>query len=262
MFDACARCGAMNHVPQLLEDMRQSKAEPDIITYSTLVKGFCLSGDVDRAFRVLEEMKSDGKFAPDEIMYNSLLDGCAKLHKVDDANKLLEEMQADGVNPSNYTLSILVKLFGRTRRLNQAFKIVEEISAKNGLRPNIHVYTCLMQACIQNRQLDRALSLHDTMVTEGGIHVDEKCYSVLVRGCLQAGRPDKAATTIRCAYGLEGHGMAASWQGYNVPGVESKLIAETIANLNGGSHSDQDVARLLQGDLDEKGIRIEQDEWD
>merc|ERR1719321_1900313 len=260
MFDACARCATMDRVPQLLEDMRQSRAEPDIITYSTLVKGFCLAGDVDRAFRVLDEMKSDGKFAPDEIMYNSLLDGCAKLHRVEDAQNLLEDMQENGVNPSNYTLSILVKLFGRTRRLNQAFKTVEQISAKNGLRPNIHVYTCLMQACIQNRQLDKALTLHDTMVTEGGIHVDEKCYSVLVRGCLQAGRPDKAATTIRCAYGLEGHAMAGSCKGYHVPGVDVKLIAETIANLKKGSPSDQELASMLCADLDEKGIHIEQDD--
>merc|ERR1719387_354191 len=131
MFDACACCGTMDRVPQLLEEMKGNKAEPDIITYSTLVKGFCLSGDLDRAFLVLEEMKSDGKFAPDEIMYNSLLDGCAKLHRVEDAQQLLDDMRANSVSPSNYTLSILVKLFGRTRRLNQAFKIVEQISAKN-----------------------------------------------------------------------------------------------------------------------------------
>merc|ERR1719265_1722972 len=262
MFDACARCGTMDRVPQLLEDMRHSRAEPDIITYSTLVKGFCLAGDVDRAFRVLDEMNSDGKFAPDEIMYNSLLDGCAKLHRVEDAQKLLEDMQDKGVNPSNYTLSILVKLFGRTRRLNQAFKIVEQLSSKNGLRPNIHVYTCLMQACIQNRQVERALTLHDTMVSDGGLQVDEKCYSVLVRGCLTAGRPDKAAMTIRCAYGLEGHGMAGSYKGYHVPGVEGKLIAETIANLKKGSPSDQEEARMLSADLDEKGVRVDQDDWE
>jgi len=260
MFDACARCGCMDRVPTLLEDMRSSQAQPDIITYSTLVKGFCLSGDVDRAFRVLEEMKSDGKFAPDEIMYNSLLDGCAKLHRVDDAQNLLEDMQENGVHPSNYTLSILVKLFGRTRRLNQAFKIVDQISSQNGLRPNIHVYTCLMQACIQNRQIDRALSLHDTMVTDGGVEADEKCFSVLVRGCLQSGRPDKAVLVIRCAYDLSGHNMVASR--YSHPGVEHKLIAETISNLNQGSPSDKQTAHLLQEDLHEKGIQIGQQDWE
>merc|ERR1719310_1652841 len=241
MFDACARCGTMDRVPQLLEDMRHSRADPDIITYSTLVKGFCLSGDVDRAFRVLDEMNSDGKFAPDEIMYNSLLDGCAKLHRVEDAQKLLDDMQDHGVNPSNYTLSILVKLFGRTRRLNQAFKTVEQISSQNGLRPNIHVYTCLMQACIQNRQIERALTLHDTMVSDGGVQADEKCYSVLVRGCLQSNHMEKAVATARCAYGLSGHGMVASWQKYNAPGVEHRLIAETVSNLNQGSPKDQEA---------------------
>jgi len=258
MFDACARCGTMDRVPQLLEEMRSAKAEPDIITYSTLVKGFCLAGDLDRSLRVLDEMKADGKFAPDEIMYNSLLDGCAKLHRVEDAQKLLEDMEEFGVNPSNYTLSILVKLFGRTRRLNQAFKIVEQLSSKNGLRPNIHVYTCLMQACIQNRQVERALTLHDTMVSEGGIQPDEKCYSVLVRGCLHASRPDKAATTIRCAYGLSGHNMVASRQSYGAPGVESQVVAEAISKLLQGSPADQEVGRSLQEDLEEKGVRIGQ----
>jgi len=262
MFDACARCGTVDRVPGILEGMRQSRAEPDIITYSTLVKGYCLTGEVDRAFRVLDEMKSDAKFAPDEIMYNSLLDGCAKLHRVEDAQKLLEDMQEHGVNPSNYTLSILVKLFGRTRRLNQAFKIVEELSLKNGLRPNIHVFTCLMSACIQNRQAERALTLHDTMVSEGGIQPDEKLYSVLVRGCLQANRPDKAATTIRCAYGLEGHDMVVSRHGNGAVGVESRIVAETLCRLREGSLVDQEAGRQLLKDLEEQGVRIDTEDWE
>merc|ERR1719377_101896 len=114
----------MDRASGLLEDMRESSVEPDIITYSTIVKGYCLEGDVDRAFDVLEDMKSDGKFQPDEIMYNSILDGCAKQHRVEHALNVLEEMKATGVGPSNYTLSILVKLLGHARRLSQAFKMV------------------------------------------------------------------------------------------------------------------------------------------
>merc|ERR1719337_738694 len=73
-------------------------------------------------------------------------------------------MQAAGVKPSNYTLSILVKLLGRARCLNQAFSVVESLSRRHGFKPNVQVYTCLMQACILNKKLDRALKLHDTMV--------------------------------------------------------------------------------------------------
>merc|ERR1719380_74050 len=153
MLDACARCSSMDRVSQILEDMKACNVEPDIITYSTIVKGYCQSGDVDRAFKVLEDMKRDGKFAPDEILYNSLLDGCAKQHRVEEALRLLTDMKASGTAPSNYTLSILVKLMGRARRLGQAFALIDDLCATHGFRPNIQVYTCLIQACIHNRQM-------------------------------------------------------------------------------------------------------------
>merc|ERR1719316_1771437 len=113
IIDACARCSCMDRVPAVLEEMKQAQVEPDVITYSTLVKGYCLAGDVDRAFSVLAEMKADGKYAPDEILYNTLLDGCAKQNRVDEALRLLDDMIKGGTTPSNYTLSILVKLMGR-----------------------------------------------------------------------------------------------------------------------------------------------------
>merc|ERR1719160_2358414 len=106
-------------------------------------------------------------------------------------------MRQSGVAPSNYTLSILVKLMGRSRRLNQAFEIIDKLCAAHSFRPNIQVYTCLIQACIHNRQMDRALALHDSMIEESGSQPDEKLYSVLARGCLQAGLMLKAAEVIR-----------------------------------------------------------------
>merc|ERR550514_1562407 len=238
----------MDRVPQLLEDMRSSAVEPDIITYSTIVKGYCLSGDVDRAFEVLEDMKRDSKFAPDEILYNSLLDGCAKQHRVEEAVRLLEDMKQSGVAPSNYTLSILVKLMGRSRRLNQAFALIEELCALHGFRPNIQVYTCLIQACIHNRQMDRALQLHNTMIEEAGCQPDQKLYTVLGRGCLQAGLSQKAAQVIRCAHQLPGHSMASPKRG-QVAGVESKLLEEVVSTLNYGNATDKDNAQELIKDL-------------
>merc|ERR1719420_2896859 len=138
-------------------------------------------------------MKRDDKFTPDEIMYNSILDGCAKEHRVDEALKILDEMKASGVGPSNYTLSILVKLLGHARRLGQALRMVEDLSNQNGFKPNVQVYTCLVQACVMNRRLEKALALHDEMVADSGCRVDEKFYAVLARGCLQMQQPMKAA---------------------------------------------------------------------
>merc|ERR1719261_97221 len=252
MIDACARCGGMDKVPPLLEDMKRDHVELDVITYSTLVKGYCNAGDVDKAFKVLAEMKGDGKLAPDEILYNSLLDGCAKQNRVDDAVRLLSDMHETGVVPSNFTMSIMVKLMGRARRLGEAFQVVDDLAAASGVRPNIHVYTCLVQACAQNRKIDRALKLHETMILEAGCQPDEKFYSTLARGCLQVGAVEKTHTVIRCAYHLGGSPMAVS-KG-PAPGVEAKVTEEVIAKLNAGSTGDKAKASELSAELRTAGV--------
>eukprot|EP00403_Amphidinium_massartii_P027535 CAMPEP_0178403856 /NCGR_PEP_ID=MMETSP0689_2-20121128/17584_1 /TAXON_ID=160604 /ORGANISM="Amphidinium massartii, Strain CS-259" /LENGTH=738 /DNA_ID=CAMNT_0020024823 /DNA_START=125 /DNA_END=2341 /DNA_ORIENTATION=- len=257
MLDACAKCCSMDRASHLLVDMKESCVEPDIITYSTIVKGYCLEGDVDRAFSVLAEMKSDDKFVADEIMYNSILDGCAKQHRVEDALKVLDEMKEAGVAPSNYTLSILVKLLGHARRLTQAFRMVDDLSQKNGFRPNVQVYTCLVQACILNRRLERAIQLHNTMVVESGCDVDEKFYAVLARGCLQLHQPMKAADVVRAAYQLPNSSLTLPARPGRIIGVESRALEEVANRLQRGGKEEQEEFEALSAALVEKrGVRI------
>jgi len=257
MLDACAKCCAMGRASVLLEDMKESCVEPDIITYSTIVKGYCVEGDVDRAFHVLEEMRSDDKLAPDEIMYNSILDGCAKQHRVEDSLRVLDEMKACGIGPSNYTLSILVKLLGHARRLNQAFRMVEDLSSQNGFRPNVQVYTCLVQACVINRRLERALSLHDTMVADAGCAVDEKFYAVLAKGCLQMHQPLKAVEVVRAAFQLPGHSLARPAREGRPVGVDGRALDEVASRLQTGGKEEQEALAELAADLSEhRGVRL------
>merc|ERR1719197_2322500 len=99
-----------------------------------MLKGHCQSGDMQTAFLILDQMRKDAHLKPDEIMYNSLLDGCAQSNLVNEGLRLLREMQTEGIQPSNFTLSILVKLLNRARKLDQAFALVEEIPQKYNFR--------------------------------------------------------------------------------------------------------------------------------
>merc|ERR1719321_771222 len=246
LLDACAKCNLMCRTPELLKDMQKANVEPDLISYSTLIKGYCLEGSIDKGFRVLEDMKAEGKLQADEIMYNSLLDGCAKQQRVEEALKVLREMEAsDKVAPSNYTLSILVKLLGRARRLGQAFEVVEDISARYRIRLNVQVYTCLMQACMFNKKLDRAFALHDTMV-KAGCSPDERLYVALVRGCLHLA-PRKAADVIRAAFQLPGGALAVS--SGRAAGVDESTVEEVCKVLQAGSSEDKAVCMSLRADL-------------
>jgi len=229
LLDACAKQGAMSRVPKVFEYMRASNVEPDMITYSTLIKGYCTAGDLDCAFALLAEMKQDGKLCLDEIVFNSLLDGCGRQQKVRKAMEVLSEMREAGVTPSNYTLSIMVKVLGRASRLNEAFALIEEFRAEYGLRANVQVYTCLLQACFKNKQVKRALKVHDTMVRELQRSPDAKAYNTLLDGCTRAGALKEGVQVARCAYRLPGHALARP----NGCGESSVALDPTcIANLD------------------------------
>merc|ERR1719163_1542846 len=253
MLDANARTGKMDRADELFREMQASGVSPDVITYSTLVKGYCQAGDIDRGYQVLNEMVANGVHEPDEILYNSLLDGCAKQHRVDDALKLVEDMHKNNVRPSNFTLSILVKLLGRSRSLNQAFAMVEETCKRFDLQANIHVYTCLIYACFQNRQMPRALQLHDSMITEAGIEPDERTYSVLARGCLGAGSIEKAANVVRAAYRLNPQGLSMPQR---APGVEMRALEEVMNALSASPNAERLAVPLLT-DLKAIGVHVE-----
>jgi pentatricopeptide repeat protein len=187
-------------------------------------------------------------------MFNSLLDGCAKQHRLDDALKLVAEMEASNVHPSNFTLSILVKLLGRSRRLNEAFQMTESIPAKYGFQANIHVYTCLIQACIHNRQLHRAFQVHDMMINQSFVQPDSKAYSVLARGCSSAGQMEKLASVVRAAYGLPGAQGLVSPKA--APGMEPRVLEEVMQSLSTNPVAERLAVPLLV-DLKSIGVHVE-----
>merc|ERR1719337_150600 len=56
ILNAFAKGGTMDRVPALLEDMAVADPpiELDIVSYSTIVKGYCNCGQLDRALKVVQ----------------------------------------------------------------------------------------------------------------------------------------------------------------------------------------------------------------
>jgi len=203
LIDACARSSDMGRVPQLLQDMAKDGLEPNIVTYSTILKGYCQENRLDKAFELLQEMKQSSKYQPDEITYNTLIDGCARYGLYERGVMLLRDMQEAGVGPSNFTLSVLVKLATRSRRPEKAFELCTELTQQYKLRPNVQVYNNLVHACTANRDMQHALQVLEQMLHER-IRPDARTYTLLLRGSIAGGDVWETTGLLRAAYGLRG----------------------------------------------------------
>merc|ERR1719284_601887 len=112
LIDACARVGDMTKATALFRDMCERGVDPDLITYSTIIKGYCVQGDLEQAIQLFTLMRKRS-IKPDAILFNSILDGCARKQMRTLTEQVLEDMEETKVAPSNFTLSILIKLYGR-----------------------------------------------------------------------------------------------------------------------------------------------------
>jgi len=200
IVDAHARVGAMDKVTALVGSMEAAGCAPDDITWSMVAKGYCMTGEVDRAlevFRSLPDKQSDNRV----VIYNTILDGCVCHNRNDLADLLLQNMEKWNIVPSNFTLGIVVKMWGRRRNLNFAFAALKSLPKKYGFTANGPVKTCLLFACLRNDAVDLALDVFDD-IRASGHGTDAKLFTALINNCARVGKCDRAAALVEDAYGL------------------------------------------------------------
>jgi pentatricopeptide repeat protein len=183
--------------------MAKDGLEANLVTYSTILKGYCQENRLGKAFELLKEMKQSMTYQPDEITYNTLIDGCARHGLYEKGVLLLREMQQAGVRPSNFTLSVLVKLARRSRRPEKAFELCKELAQQYNLRLNIHVYNNLIHACTSNQDMQHALQVLEQMLREKN-RPDVRTYTLLLHCSVACGDVWETAGLLRAAYGLRG----------------------------------------------------------
>lgn len=250
LIDACARNGQMSCVPTLLEDMAHLGIQPNLISYSAILKGYCQDNRLDMAFDILGTMKQSKQVAPDEIVFNCLLDGCARQGLFERGLAVLKEMEEAGIYPSNFTLSVLVKLANRARKLEAAFDLCDQISSKYKFKVNVHVYNNLIQACIAHQARPRAFSVFLSMLDEK-VQPDVRSYTLLINAYNTAGQYGDAAGLLRAALGLSE--VHSSLDGFNRLALQPKgglpkaMVSASLEGICQGG--DESLLRQLMQDV-------------
>lgn len=199
LLDAWSRVGDMARAEQLWNLGEDLQVDPDLISFSTLVKGYCVTGDLERALGIFGQLRRRG-LRPDSVLFHSILDGCANRQMEELAENVYQDMLRDGHKPSNVTLSILVKLYGRTS-LERAREAVTDLPAQFDFKPNAQVWTCLISVALTHRNVGEAIRVKREMEA-AGCRPDAKCFQTLLKGCLRLQRLEEAAEIAEEAMAL------------------------------------------------------------
>jgi pentatricopeptide repeat protein len=258
MLDCCVECNdivKMNEIYEMikakaLED--ENQPQPDLITYSTVIKGYARAKDMDKVFDIYAFLTANKRdFTLDEVIYNSILDGCAKTNMLERAMSVYEDMKANNVKRSNVTYSILVKLYANAKMEDKALQILSEMQ-ENGIKPGIIVYTCLIQTCLRSKRFEQAINLFESLKNDG-LKPDHVLYNTIVNGCLYNQRWE-----LGCKYTLESfdYNVKIAYDIYrNVLEKLTMNYCSLKTNLN------CDYATRILKALKERGIRVDDETY-
>jgi len=241
LIDAQAKSGNPQKAQALLEQMEKEGCAPNTITYSCLLKAHCVKGDLDSGLKVFQDMISKG-LKPDTVVFNTLLDGAVRCGQFNLCDRLVTEISNYGLEVSNFTLSIIIKMWGKRRKLDKAFVAVREAVEAGRLQLDSKLCTCLISACFHNQQPKRALEALEEMKSwprcDGP---DNGTYEQLLDGLQKSGLLKEAARVAIEASDLASRGLIKSisaghlWQlckSLQQKGIAKDLLHELQGKLH------------------------------
>jgi len=201
ILDCCVECNDIEMMKKIYEEIKHSAIkedsapQPDLITYSTVIKGYSRIHDSDKVLDLYYYLKGRQDMVLDEVIYNSVVDGLLKSGKYEECLKVYEDMVKHEISRSNATYSILIKLFSKMNNVEKAVEVYNEmISLK--IKPTLITYTAILQILIKTKRIQNAIEIFEEILLNK-MNPDQVLFNVIINGCVFNGRLEEACKFLK-----------------------------------------------------------------
>ncbi|OMO52692.1 hypothetical protein COLO4_37044 [Corchorus olitorius] len=175
----------MREALRLFKEMKG--VNPNHVTYTTLIDGYCRVNDLGEALRVRDIMESKGIY-PGVVTYNSIIRKLCEEGKIREANRVLNEMSEKNVEPDNITCNTLINAYCKIGDMGSAMKVKNKM-AEAGLKLDQFTFKALIHGFFKVREMDSAKEYLFNML-DAGFSPSYSTYSWLVDGYCNQGNEE------------------------------------------------------------------------
>jgi pentatricopeptide repeat domain-containing protein 1 len=190
-LDVCVESSNFAKLKQIYNDLKnlamesEANPQPNLVTYSTVIKGYFKSNNISEAFSVYEFLKTNN-FKLDEVFFSIMIDSLVAAGECAKAETLFKEMQALNIKRSSVVYSILIKMYAKNAQskdseMEKALGLIKLMKAE-GVKPSVISYTTLMQMFIRKKMIKQAICIF-TEIKKEGLQPDQVCYNFIINGC-------------------------------------------------------------------------------
>ncbi len=201
ILDCCVECSDIEMMKKIYEEIKHNAIkedtapQPDLITYSTVIKGYSRLHDSDKVLDLYYYLKGRQDMVLDEVIYNSVLDGLLKSGQFSECLKVYEEMVKQAISRSNATYSILIKLFSKMNDVEKAVEVYNEMISQK-IKPTLITYTAILQILIKTKRIQNAIEIFEEILLNK-INPDQVLFNVIINGCIFNGRLEEACKFLK-----------------------------------------------------------------
>lgn len=135
MINACVRCGDMNGGREVFAQLKNRKFEPDVVSYTTMMKGYCQEGNIEEAKRLFDEMidistrkKRCEHIRPNIRTINTLLRGCVVSGSVLRGESFFSQLKSMDLVADISSSEMILSLFCQALNLDKALPMIGRLS--------------------------------------------------------------------------------------------------------------------------------------
>ena len=254
ILDCCVECGDYEMMSKIYEEIKsnsmlnENAPQPDLITYSTVIKGNSRMKNVEKVLEIYEFLKKREDLDLDEVIYNSILDGLLKAGRYEEALSIYQDMKKNNIRRSNATFSILIKIFSKLNMVEDAISVYKEMLQEK-MKPSFITYTSIIQILIKTKRIQYAIDIFDEILKIKS-SPDQVLYNVIINGCVFNGRLEDA-----CRFLFES--FKANLRLCN--DVYKNVFANLLTNRIMDQNYKNDITLRICKEMKSRGLEIDYD---
>jgi len=185
LLGACVNSKKFDEAEGLFKGLsKELEIEPDLVSYNTVLKAFCVTGSMDSAATLLDEMEKKGLEA-DLITFNTLLHGFYAKGRFVDGERIWEQMKEKNVEPDKRSYNLKLLRLTLEKRMEDAVKVVEEMKSE-GIQLDTFSYSALIRGFVNEGDLKNAKHWY-LEIGKSGCKRDKLTLEGLIPFALQKG---------------------------------------------------------------------------
>ncbi|KAL6634914.1 hypothetical protein ACP70R_027585 [Stipagrostis hirtigluma subsp. patula] len=194
------RAGQLQHAWDFFLQMtkrgnQDENCKPDVVSYTTVVHGLGVAGQLDRARKVFDEMSKEGCM-PSTATYNALIQVICKKGNVEDAVAVFNDMSTKGYVPNVVTYTVLIRGLCHTGKIDRAMKLLERMKSE-GCEPVVQTYNVLIRYSFEEGEIEKAMDLFERMSKGEECLPNQDTYNIIISAMFVRKRVDDMAVAAR-----------------------------------------------------------------